>query len=169
MPSPINRNTSFRNEILAALSVEDAEAIRPHLHLVALTSNQVLYEHDSSINDVFFVEEGVVSLAATAALDNGRVEVGLTGREGLVGAPVMLNREPHSVHRAFIQVPGAAYHMSSAALRTATDRSVDLRERCLRYIDFLLVQTAQVLALAGTDPVLPMELDPASAHGFVSG
>jgi CRP-like cAMP-binding protein len=146
MPSAIGRNTPFRNEILAALSIKDAKAIRPHLDLVTLTSNQVLYEHDSSINDVFFVEEGVVSLAATAALDNGRVEVGLTGREGLVGAPVMLNRKPYSVHRAFIQGPGAAYHMSSAALRTATERSVDLRDRCLRYIDFLLVQTAQVAA-----------------------
>jgi CRP-like cAMP-binding protein len=146
MPSQIERNASFRNKILAALSVEDTEALRPHLQLVTLTSNQVLYEHDSPITDVFFVEEGVVSLAATAALNDGRVEVGLTGREGVVGAPVMLNREPYSAHRVFIQVPGAAYHMSSAALRTATERSVDLRERCLRYIDFLLVQTAQVAA-----------------------
>jgi hypothetical protein len=29
--------------------------------------------------------------------------------------------------------------------------------------------SASLLALAGTDPALPMELDPASAHGFVSG
>ena len=57
----------------------------------------------------------------------------------------MLNRKPYSVHRAFIH-PGAAYHMSSAALRTATDGSVDLRDRCLQYIDFLLVQTVQVAA-----------------------
>jgi CRP-like cAMP-binding protein len=145
MPSPIERNASFRNAVLAASSIEDIEALRPHLHLVTLTSNQVLYESDSPITDVFFVEEGVVSLAASS-FDNGRVEVGLTGREGLVGAPVMLNREPHSVHRAFIQVPGAAYRMSAAVLRTATDRSPDLREQCLRYIDFLLVQTAQVAA-----------------------
>ena len=113
MPSPIGRNTSVRNEILAASSIEDIEAIRPHLHLVTLTLNQVLHEPDSPIDDVFFVEEGMVSLAASS-LDNGRVEVGLTGREGLVGAPVMLNREPYSVHRAFIQAPGAAYRMSSA-------------------------------------------------------
>jgi hypothetical protein len=72
MPSAIGRNTSFRNEILADLSVKDTKALRPHLQLVTLTSNQVLYEHDSSITDVFFVEEGVVSLAATAALNNGR-------------------------------------------------------------------------------------------------
>ena len=45
MPSPIN-DTPFRNEILAALSIQDVEAIRPHLHLVTLTSNQVLYEPD---------------------------------------------------------------------------------------------------------------------------
>ena len=40
MPSAIERNAPFRNEILAALSIEDAEAIRPHLHLVTLTSNK---------------------------------------------------------------------------------------------------------------------------------
>jgi hypothetical protein len=40
MPSAIGRNTAFHNEILAALSIEDAEAIRPHLHLVTLTSNK---------------------------------------------------------------------------------------------------------------------------------
>ena len=121
-------DTSFRNAILAALSTEDIEAIRPHLHLVTLILNQVLHEPENPIMDVFFVEEGVVSLAASA-LDNGQVEVGLTGREGLVGAPVILNREPYSVNRAFTQVPGAAYRMSSAALRTATDRSVDLQDR----------------------------------------
>ena len=49
MPSPIERNTSFRNEILAASSIEDIEALRPHLHLVTLTSNQVLHEPDSPI------------------------------------------------------------------------------------------------------------------------
>jgi len=145
MPSPIERNASFRNAILAASSPEDIDAMRPHLHRVTLTSNQVLYEMDSPITDVFFVEEGVVSLAA-AALNNGQVEVGLTGREGLVGAPVILNRQPYSVNRAFIQVPGAAYRMSAAVLRTVTDRSADLRDQCLRYIDFLLVQTAQVAA-----------------------
>jgi hypothetical protein len=31
------------------------------------------------------------------------------------------------------------------------------------------MQRLLLLALAGTDPALPMELDPASAHGFVSG
>ena len=85
MPSAIGRNTPFHNEILAALSIEDAEAIRPHLHLVTLTSNQVLYEHDSSINDVFFVEDGVVSLAATAALNNGRGRSGFDRPRGTGG------------------------------------------------------------------------------------
>ena len=40
MPSPIERNPPLRHEILAALAIEDAEAIRPHLHLVTLTSNK---------------------------------------------------------------------------------------------------------------------------------
>jgi hypothetical protein len=48
---------------------------------------------------------------------------------------------------------GAVIMMKTAVLRT---------EGGVEFIPW-------VLALAGTDPVLPMELDPASAHGFVSG
>jgi hypothetical protein len=59
--------------------------------------------------------------------DNPRVEVGLTGRDGLVGASVMLNPEPYSVHRAFTQVQGGAYRMSNAAFRSAVDQSATLR------------------------------------------
>ena len=136
---------SFRNEILSLLQESDIAALRPHLNHVTLTSNQVLHEANGLIADVYFVEEGVVSLAADM-LDNGRVEVGLTGHEGLVGVSAVLSSEPYSAYRAFTQVAGAAYRMNATALRSAIEQSAILRDRCQRYIEFLLVQTAQVAA-----------------------
>jgi CRP-like cAMP-binding protein len=135
----------FRNDILAALPISDIESLRPQLNHMTLVSGQVLYELNSPITEVFFVDEGVVSLAADTH-DNARVEVGLTGREGLVGASVLLNPEPYSVHRAFTQVQGGAYRMSTAAFRSAVDRSATLRDRCLRYVETLMVQSSQVAA-----------------------
>jgi len=70
-----------RNQILAGLPASDLDAQRPHLHRVTLSSGQILYETSSPILEVFFVEEGIVSLTADTS-DNGQVEVGLTGREG---------------------------------------------------------------------------------------
>jgi CRP-like cAMP-binding protein len=139
------QGSSFRNEILAALSVEDIEFLRPHLTRVSLILRQVLHERGSRIDDVFFIEEGVASLTADT-VDEGHVEVGLTGREGLVGSSVLLNPNATSIHQAFIQVDGSAYRLSAEALREAAQRSDTLRDRCLRYVEMLMVQTSQSAA-----------------------
>jgi CRP-like cAMP-binding protein len=136
---------AFRNEILSALPASDIELLRPHINRVTLVSGRILYEPDSPITDVFFVDEGVVSLTANTH-DSGHVEVGLTGREGFVGTQVLLNPEPYSAHRAITQVAGGAYRVSSAAMRSAFDRSTILRDRCLRYVETLMVQASQVAA-----------------------
>jgi CRP-like cAMP-binding protein len=138
-------NAIFRNDILAALPLSDIEQLRPHLHHITLLSGQALHEPNSPITDVFFVDEGVVSLAADTH-DNVRVEVGLTGREGLVGASVVLNPEPYSAHRAYTEVGGGAYRMSTAEFRLAIDRSAILRDLCLRYVETLMTQSSQVAA-----------------------
>ena len=110
-----------------------------------MVAGQVLHEANSPIAEVFFVENGVISLTADTR-DLGRVEVGLLGREGFAGASVLLNADPWSVHRAFSQVPGEVCRMSSEALRSAVEQSQSLRERCLRHVEMLMVQTSQVAA-----------------------
>ncbi len=138
-------NAIFRNDILASLPLSNIEPLRPHLHHITLVSGQTLHESNSPITDVFFVDEGIVSLTADTH-DNVRVEVGLTGREGLVGGSVVLNPEPYSAHRAFTEVGGGAYRMSTAEFRSAIDRFATLRDRCLRYVETLMAQSSQVAA-----------------------
>ena len=54
----------YRNHILAASPTVEIELLRPHLSRMAMVSGQVLHEANSPITDVFFIENGVVSLAA---------------------------------------------------------------------------------------------------------
>jgi CRP-like cAMP-binding protein len=131
---------------LAALPGTEIERLQRHLNHVTLVLGQVLHEADRPITDVFFMNAGVASLTASANGTQQQVEVGLTGREGLVGTSAVLSSEPYAAHRAFIQVPGAAYRMSASALRSEIDRSDNLRTRCLRHIEFSMVQTSQVAA-----------------------
>ena len=135
----------FRNDILRGLPASDIDAIRPHLHRVTLIPRQILHERGDSISDVYFVEDGLISLTADT-LDHSPVEVGLTGREGMAGASVILNPEPIAVHQAIVQVAGHAYRMSSAAMRTAIAQSTALRDHGLRYVELLMIQSAQVAA-----------------------
>jgi CRP-like cAMP-binding protein len=145
-----------RNAILAALPTASLEALRPHLNQVTLTLGQVLHEPDSPIADVFFVQDGVVSLTADT-FDNGQVEVGLIGREGLVGISAILNAAPLAVHRAFTQVPGSALRIAVPVLRSMIEQSPKLRDSCLRYVEMLTIQTSQVVA-CNTRHLLPERL-----------
>jgi CRP-like cAMP-binding protein len=136
---------NLHNEILAALPRSDIENIRPHLQRVTLISGQTLHEPGNAVSDLFFVEEGVVSLTASADGDD-HVEVGLTGREGFVGASVILNVKPIAVHRAITQAAGHAHRITAAAMTTAMSQSLPLRDHCLRYVEMLMIQSSQVAA-----------------------
>ena len=136
---------AFRNRLLATLAPAALERLRPHLlGPVELAQGQTLHVRGDPVADVFFPEAGLVSL--TAGTPDGDVEVGLTGREGLVGAAVLLDPEAVAVHQAFVQIPGAAWRVPTPALREAVEQSPDLREHLLRYVQSLMVQSGQAAA-----------------------
>jgi CRP-like cAMP-binding protein len=133
------------NGILAGLPEREFQFLQPDLTRVTLVSHQVLHEAGARIVDAYFMESGVASLTADTA-DVGQVEVGLTGPEGMVGVSAVLNAEARAVHRAFIQVAGSALRIQVAQLRAAMEQCPVLRERCLLYAQFLMVQASQVAA-----------------------
>jgi|tagenome__1003787_1003787.scaffolds.fasta_scaffold20521944_2 CRP-like cAMP-binding protein len=144
--------TAYKNRVLSSVSASEIEGLQQHLSYVSLTAEQVLHEPNSRITDIYFVEEGVVSLTADT-FDEGHVEVGLIGREGFVGSSVALNDKPISLHRAFVQVPGFACKMSSTALRSAMDQSATFRQSCLRSVEMLMLHTSQVAACNTRHPL----------------
>jgi CRP-like cAMP-binding protein len=135
----------FRNCLLAALAPAALEALRPHLlGPVELAQGQTLHTRGYPIRDVFFPEAGLASL--TAGTLDGDVEVAVTGREGLVGAAVLLDPEAVATHQAFVQIPGAAWRVPTPALRRAVEQSPALREHLLRYVHSLMAQSGQTAA-----------------------
>lgn len=138
----ISGSLALRNELLLALPPEDIERLRPHLQHVTLVLNQVLYEQGGPMDEVYFVQDGVVSLTADTG-DNGTVEVGMIGREGLVGANVLLDPGAVSAHRAGVQLPGHAIRVRTAAFREAVEHSPTLRDRCLRHLQVAMIQASQ--------------------------
>ncbi len=142
---PTAENTSFRNELLRALPADELQRLRPHLVPVTLVVSQVLHEAEAAIDEVFFLESGLAFLTADTR-DHGLVEVGTTGRDGFVGLPALLSPEPFSVHRAFVQIPGRAHRLRAAVLRDMAEALPTLRDRCLRYVQVMLMQNSQIAA-----------------------
>ena len=137
---------NFRNEILLALPPEELEKLRPLLTPVRWISGQPLLEPQERIEHVWFVESGFASTVASINETHGRVEVGLTGREGMVGLVAMLDAEATSFNRVMVQMPGAATRMTAAALRDNLGAMPVLRRLLTHSLLGFLAQISQTAA-----------------------
>jgi CRP-like cAMP-binding protein len=94
-----------RNQLLASLSTSDFGLLEPHLKIVSLKVRDPIEQPNKRIEAIYFPESGILSVVAIQAKDT-EVEVGLIGREGMSGLPIVLgdDRTPHST---YVQAPGA--------------------------------------------------------------
>ncbi len=79
------------NELLSKLPSAELTLLHPLLTSVRLVNGQILYEAGERIEQVFFVQQGFISMVAEADGNNPGTEVGLVGCEGMVGLPVLLD------------------------------------------------------------------------------
>jgi CRP-like cAMP-binding protein len=142
------QQSSLRSRLLKALPAEDFDALAPHLQRIELEPKCVLIAPRTPITDLYFPEAGFASIVA----ENGtsRVEVGIVGREGLVGASAILLGLDESPHEHFVQMPGAAYRISTETLRAAVAERPALRRVLLRSVHVELVQVRQTAYVNAT-------------------
>src|SRR3978361_1230182 len=76
--------TQHSNLFLNALSVTSRESLLARCVEVDLPSKKALYEPDNVPRYAYFMTSGIASVV-TAMEDGGTAEVGLMGREGVVG------------------------------------------------------------------------------------
>jgi CRP-like cAMP-binding protein len=144
IPSPIR--PMFRNRLLQVLPAEELRRLRPHLARIRLIQGDILHRAGGRVEQAYFVEQGHVSLVAEAAGAEGRVEVGLIGRESVVGSPVLLAADPASSLQAVVQVPGTAYCIRADILHASLEQAPALRRAMRQSLETLLAQVAQVAA-----------------------
>jgi CRP-like cAMP-binding protein len=135
--------TSSGNLLIRSLDANDFALLRPHLERVSLGHRQPLYEADTPIDYAYFLEDGVGSVTAPQS-DGDEVEIGLYGREGFAGTPLVLGAD-RTPHRSFIQLGDEvpALRIGARHLVEACDRSTSLRNLLLRYVQTFAVQAAQ--------------------------
>jgi CRP-like cAMP-binding protein len=143
--------SSVRNRLLAALPADDFALIRPHLEPVPLNQSDVIIQAHSPIEHVYFLEAGVTSIVTRTERDR-RIEIGLVGREGFAGVPVLLGAD-RTPHETFMQIGGAALRIEADAFRHALEQSPSLQKLLLRFVQVFHLQTAQTAACNGSHPV----------------
>jgi hypothetical protein len=109
-----------QNRLLASMSAETFNHLRPHLERVPLRRREILQERNRPLEHVHFIERGVASLFARTSRD-GPVEVAMIGRLGLVGIPVVLGTM-RSPNRCLVQA-----RLFASRRRTCDGRSMHAR------------------------------------------
>jgi CRP-like cAMP-binding protein len=138
---------AVRNQLLAALPPDDFALLAPALRRTDLELKRVLYEPYQPVGTVYFLESGIVSMLAP--LEEGRfMEVGLVGREGLVGLTAVLGADSAAT-QALVQAPGTALQLRHAEIKEAFEASTTLRGLLLRYAHAYHAQVAQTAACNG--------------------
>lgn len=139
------------NRLLAALSRAERALLAGALRAVTLRRGQVLLAPGEETAALILPEGGLVSLLLELPPWPGR-EVGLVGREGVVGLSALLG-EPRSPFRAVVRIGGPAQRVGTAELRLLADRSANLRGLVRRLALAALLDAAAAAACHGAHPL----------------
>src|SRR3984885_5370325 len=128
LPSEADRKR-IQNQILLALPRKEYEVVFPQLEFVRLKPRQVLHETGDQLKSAYFCDTGMVSILSVLS-DGKCVEVGLVGKEGVVGLPLVACFRSAS-NRAVVQIEATAFRVDADVL-SGMLRSCPFLERKLQ-------------------------------------
>ena len=132
------------NTLLASLPRAEYRRVLALLEPVTLTFGEILHEQGEAVTHVYFPSDSLVSLL-TLVDRHLALEVGLVGREGMVGVAYAMGVGA-TPFRALVQGTGTAMRMSAPAFRKELDSSVALQRGVHLYAHALMAQVATTAA-----------------------
>lgn len=132
------------NLLLLAIPPQEWAQLSPSLELVRLKLHQVLHEAGEAIKSVYFLNNGLASVL-TVLPDGKSVEVGLIGKEGFVGLPVIFGFKTSPL-RVMIQSDATAYRVDVQSLRKILPDCPALEKQLQRFTMILGMQSTQIAA-----------------------
>ncbi len=132
------------NGLLISLPEDEFLLLRPHLEPVELPQQQILYEPAEKIDFAYFPNAGMTSLVI-AVRDGRSVEVGIVGKEGMVGTPIVAGMRSGPC-RAIMQIAGSGLRIRSEVLRDTLHDAPALQLSLSRYGLRQGLEVAQIAA-----------------------
>ncbi|MGI4765305.1 MAG: Crp/Fnr family transcriptional regulator, partial [Janthinobacterium lividum] len=136
------RSSIVRNRLLSSLSQDDFALLEPKLKRVPLPLNLVVIEAHQPIQHVYFPESGIISTVADT--EEGRIEIGVVGREGFVGVPVILGVDS-TRHKSLVQGTGEALSIDVQDLRAAIQARPSIFRPLGLFIHTWMIQMGQTI------------------------
>jgi len=145
-PPPISDvdGNHIHNEILLGLPPRERELLFPKLEFVRLKTRLVLHEPGDTLKSGYFCNSGLVSILSVFS-DGKSVEVGLVGREGFIGLPLVVGFRTAPT-RAVAQIEGTAFRVDGEALRGILRYCPKLERQLQQFAQIIAMQTTQIAA-----------------------
>jgi CRP-like cAMP-binding protein len=132
------------NDILRILPPKEFNQLVPNLEYVRLKSHQVLHEAGETLKSAYFCNSGLFSVM-TIMPDGKSVEVGLVGKEGMSGVPLIAGF--YTSHtRTVVQVEGTAFRIDARQFKMAIRQLPNLESQAQRYGQLAALQVMQTAA-----------------------
>ena len=132
------------NRLIELLPSADRKRLLDACEPIQLVLAEVVYDVGAQTRYAWFPVDGFVSLVARIDNHPG-LEVGMVGREGMVGVHLALGVPTTPLH-AVVQGPGMAWRISAADFRRELAHSAALRRGMARYTHVLMTQLAAAAA-----------------------
>ena len=128
------------NHLIESLPRADRTRLLSICEPTELVLSEVLCEPGKTTHHVYFPTDGFISLVTLVA-GHPALEVGMVGREGMVGAQLALGVVTAPL-RALVQGSGAAWRIATKAFQAELARSTALQRSLNRYVYVLMGQLA---------------------------
>jgi CRP-like cAMP-binding protein len=129
------------NRLLSTLPAAARRRLTGDLPPVNLATSDTLSEAGDLIRYAYFPIDSFISLI-TPARGRGQFEIGLVGREGMLGIPLLLGMNVSPL-RAMVQGAGRAWRVNAVTLQQELAANAGLRASLNRYIYVFLAQLMQ--------------------------
>jgi len=145
--------TRAQNQLIELLPRAERRAVLAICEPVDLVLSDVLCESGKFTRHAYFPIDATISLVTSI---DGRpvLEVGMVGREGMMGAQLVLGVMKAPMH-AVVQGSGRAWRIPSSAFRRELGRSPALNRLLNRYLYVLMSQLGRSAACLRFHPVAP--------------
>ena len=132
------------NRLIELLPQVDRHRLLAICKPVQLVLADVLASHGKPTRHLYFPIDSFISIVASIA-GEPVLEVGMVGREGMLGAELALGVATAPLH-ALVQGPGSAWQVEAKAFRTLLAKSLPLQRGLNRYIYVQMAQLATASA-----------------------
>jgi CRP-like cAMP-binding protein len=137
------------NVVLERLATDDWLALQPHLERVSLPAGEVLIPAGGEATHLYFPITALVSVSARSAHGKA-VEVALVGRDGVVGAGLVLGKAQSPGLESVVHVAGTTWRIALADLVPLLENRPGVRAVLLEAVHDFLVQISDSAVAIGS-------------------